>query len=424
MRLTKPISHKELPRNLRRARRRWDDADNQSLAIGCYGCADRGPCGGIHKKQDHYSCLDDCCGNPSACDQVCPRNLVGFRTRLREVDGFGLENISRAPVRPAPHVPSYIPLVYHGNRRAEPLLIEAAAIPLQRLYSRKTKGLRYRSRAEIAAAFRLADTVRILAVGSGRDKGLETWWGLSDLRREIAVDLAGLGLEMATSPNFSLFTDQTRYNDMHNIKRIGIAWQELLAGGLPCALHLNCRTKRDYERLTEFIFKREEVTDVVFEFGTGAARPGRRGFHHQHLAALARDVGRPLHLTIIGGAAAIPTLAPAFERLTFVDTTPFMKAMHRKLLVEGNDLELVETTARTDVGAPLDALIARNIEARRGQIERLISASRARKSADDSLPMQEIRERTVSAPTAPPSARDAVRQSLEHGRRSEIVGSH
>ena len=96
---------------------------------------------------------------------------------------------------------------------------------------------------------------------------------------------------------------------MYNIKRIAKAWQEFVSGGLRCALHLNARTTRDYQRLAEFIKAREEVTNVVFEFGTGAKWPGRQEFHLRHLAWLAAHVGRPLHLTMVGGMNAIPALA-------------------------------------------------------------------------------------------------------------------
>ena len=96
MRLAKPIAEHKEGRNLRRERRRWDDPDSHILPLGCVQCADREPCGGIHKKQLDYYCLGDCCGNPSTCDNVCPRNFETYVERYREVDGFDLDNIPRA----------------------------------------------------------------------------------------------------------------------------------------------------------------------------------------------------------------------------------------------------------------------------------------------------------------------------------------
>jgi hypothetical protein len=106
---------------------------------------------------------------------------------------------------------------------------------------------------------------------------------------------------------------------------------------MPCALHLNARTARDYERWAEFARHRADVTDVAFEFKTGGAGRGRRAFHHRHLAQFARDTGKPLRLTMIGGLPAIPDLAPAYAKLTYIDTTAFMKAVYRQRAIAGND---------------------------------------------------------------------------------------
>ena len=66
MRLAKPIVELRGSRNLRRERRRWDDPDLHNLPLGCIQCADRGLCGGIHKRQLDYDCLGDCCGYTTA----------------------------------------------------------------------------------------------------------------------------------------------------------------------------------------------------------------------------------------------------------------------------------------------------------------------------------------------------------------------
>ena len=51
-----------------------------------------------------------------------------------------------------------------------------------------------------------------------------------------------LGVEMVNSPNFSLFTNVTRHDNLHNMKRIALTSAEFMAGGMPCALHVNVRT--------------------------------------------------------------------------------------------------------------------------------------------------------------------------------------
>ena len=231
LRVIKPIAEKRDGRNLRRERRRWDDADSHSLPLGCFECAYRELCGGIRKKLRDYDCLGDCCSNPANCDNVCPRNFEAYVDRYREVDGFDLHNIPRARPCLPPDLPSYIPLIFHRNRRAGLLDVPAVALPLHKFYSRRDGSLRYKTRAEIEDAFRVNRKARIILVGCGRDKPIEAWWNLSSQRRVILSALADLGIELITAPNYSLFTDVPRHDNMYNIKRIGIAWYEAIDFG-------------------------------------------------------------------------------------------------------------------------------------------------------------------------------------------------
>lgn len=401
MRVAKPIAEHKEGRNLRRERRRWDDPDINILPLGCVQCADRELCGGIHKKQLDYYCLGDCCGDPSTCDNVCPRNFETYVDRYREVDGFDLDNIPRATPLFPPDLPSYIPLIFHPNRRAALLDAPAVALPLHKFYSRRDGSLKYKNRADIEAAFNVDKKARIILVGSGRDRPIEAWWGLSSQRRTILKALTSLGIELVTAPNYSLFTDIPRHDNLYNIKRIGIAWYEAVDSQMPCALHLNARTPRDYERLTQFIRQRAEATDVAFEFKTGAAWPGRRAFHYHQLAEVARQAGKPLRMLMLGGLPAIPVLAPAYAKLTFIDTTAFMKALYRQRLVVGNEGNILGVTDPTEPGLPVDDLLAHNIETMRAYVERLINASRQTASAGGNAPRQESPETALSAPEPP-----------------------
>jgi Domain of unknown function (DUF4417) len=410
LRIDKPSTPtKRVSRNLRRERRRWDDAAQHPQAIGCTGCIEHSTCGGEHKRQHRFSCMDDCCGNPSSCDIVCPRNQLGFIERIREIDGFSLDNVPRAKAVPVTTLPSYVPVVYHPNRRAELLQAEAVALPLHKVYSRRTGLLRFTSHTELADAFRVSPDTRIVLLGCGRDKPIEAWWRLSAGRARIVAALKGLGVELISSPNYSLFTDVPRHDDLYNIKRITLAWQEIVAAGLSGALHLNARTERDYERLAEFVAERPEVTEVAFEFATGAAWPGRREFHRFHLALLAGRVGRPLTLMMIGGIASLPGLAVAFDKLTYFDTTPFMTAMHRQRLTEGNDGRLVKSLEETDIGAPIDGLFTGNIEVMRARVERIISEARRIREPLHTAPKPESPESAPSGPAAPASNPIAAR---------------
>lgn len=305
---------------------------------------------------------------------MCPRNPVGFVERTREVNGLELENILRAARCVATGIPAYVPYIYHGNRRAVPLDLPAVALPLRRFY-RRDGTIAFTGRAEIDSTFCISPDTRIVLVGSGRDKLIEAWWGLSEKRATIIAALRALGVALVTGPNYSIFTDEVRYNNMYNMKRIGIAWQEIVAGGVPGAYHLNARTPHDYRRLVRFIAAREEVSEVAFEFKTGASWRQRRTFHLAELVQLANRVGRPLHLIMVGGMTAIPVLAPAYARLTYIDTSAFMGAVYRQRLYLANDGKIRKAAELTLADQPIDDLLVQNVAVMQARVESLVSAA-------------------------------------------------
>lgn len=302
---------------------------------------------------------------------MCPNNPLKFRDRMREVNGLALDRLPRAAPCAAPHLPAYIPYIYHGNRRAVPLDIEAVALPLRR-FCRPDGRLRFKSRAEVDTTFGIASDTRLVLIGSGRDASIEAYWKLSERRGPLLAALRDLGAALITGPNYSMFTDEVRYNDMHAMKRIGVTWQEIVAAGVPAAYHLNGRTPHDYRRMADFIAARPEVTDAAFEFKTGAAWRSRLPFHLAELVQLPQQVRRPLHLVMIGGMTAIRTLAAAYGRVTYIDSSAFMNALHRQRLYVNNEGKVKKTGELTLIGQPVDGLLVDNITTMRAHIATLL----------------------------------------------------
>ncbi|QEX15869.1 hypothetical protein FRZ44_11570 [Hypericibacter terrae] len=293
---------------------------------------------------------------------------------MREVNGLELDNLPHAKPCAAPVLPTYIPYIYHGNRRIKPLDLDAVALPLRRFYHHDGRP-RFSSRHEVESTFGIAPRTRIVLVGSGRDKAIEAWWKLSERRLPLLRALGALGVTLITGPNYSLFTDEVRYNDMHAMKRIGVTWQEIVALGIPSTYHLNARTPHDYRRLAAFIEVRPEVTDVAFEFKTGATWRKRLGFHLAALAELASHVDRPLHLTMLGGINAIPLLARAFDRVTYIDSSAFMNSVKRQRLYIDNGDKMKKVRELTLDGQSIDDLLQDNITMMRARVEAKLSGA-------------------------------------------------
>lgn len=329
-----------------------------------------------------FDCLKFCCGSPEKCDAVCRRNPDQFISRLREVDGFDLASIARFSKLELPTLPNTIPLIYHGNRRTNQCRCEAVALPLYRLYDRRTGNARFTNRDQLAAAFGFHPSAKIVLTGVHQDRSVESWWRLANSR--LIADLRALGIALVTTPNYSLFVDVPRWDNLHAIKRIALSWEQLMSFGIPAAIHLNARTDEDYRRYTDFIATREEIDWVSFEFGTGAGWPGRIDWHVEHLCLLATSVRRPLSIIVRGGIGVLRDLRSAFAAATLIDTTSFTKTLYRQrgILSDGK-LEWI--SSRTEPAAVLDSLLTHNITVFDSYIQSVLAMENPTSSASSGV---------------------------------------
>jgi hypothetical protein len=209
-------------------------------------------------------------------------------------------------------------------------------------------------------AFGLSGSSQVILSGTDKDPPIEGWWRLGRQRRDVIRRLRDIGITLVTTPNYSLFTDQPRWDDLHAMKRIALVHEEFLSEGLPAALHVNARTDTDMQRWTDYIAGRSEITHVAYEFATGPGRSSRQEAHVAWLAGMARSVGRPLHLVVRGGLDALPTLVNAFTRVSVIETSIFIRTIKRRRAVLSAGGTLTWETALTPVGMPLDDLLAYN----------------------------------------------------------------
>lgn len=334
----------------------------QPLSLGCLACKEFGVCGGLHTRASLFDCFSFCkCSDRSTCQYVCPRNLEDFVNRTLEVGDFGFENIPRIDPFAYPRLPSVVPHIYNRSRRAGRLIAEAVSVPLSTLFDHKTGAAKFSSKKEVAAALGFDPGATLVISGVGEDQVLEDYWTHRRAAR-LPEHLAALRPALITAPNFSLFLDSPRWDNLYSMKRIAICWAELVSEGIPASLHLNARTDRDWDRWIDFVGEREEVQSISFEFRTGAALLERASFHVEKLCLLASTVGRDLHLVVRGGYNYLKELAGAFSEVVFIDTTSFIKTVKRQRLdwypgEKGN-----WRSARTPKMSPLDELLQDNVK--------------------------------------------------------------
>ncbi len=299
---------------------------------------------------------------PSTCTGVCPNNPRRFAAHISEIKTFDLERVERARPFSAPDLPDVVPIIYHNGQISSLPKLPAACLSLHQLYYRRQQAARFKSPDQLRSTFGLSQSALVLLTGVAQDKSVEAWWELTRTRRrEIIKCLLDQQVAFVTTPNFSLTVDEPRWNDLHALMRGAIAYVEFLELGLPAAYHVNARTDRDYERVASFIANRPEITHVAVEFLTGAGASGRCDWHEQQLSNLSTYVGRPLHLTYRGRSDQVSKLARAFPNLTILDADPFMKTMHRQLLVANGNRRLRPKSVRTSTPQELGLLFDSNL---------------------------------------------------------------
>ena len=355
-----PLASWQAERNPRHDRALWHDPDRRMGALGCHVCPERALCGGLQMRAGFFDCLQFCCGKAETCDRVC-RKHPDFADRVREVETFDLGTVPRAPVLAAPPLPRLIPVIYGRTARYTPAVCTEAALRLYQMFDRRTGKPRFTSHGALCKHFGIRPDTTILLTGVNRDPPLERWWELGEACRiPIIRAMRAIGISLVTTPNYSLFTDRPRWDDLHAIKRIAIVHEEFLREEIPAALHINGRTETDFERWTSYIAGRPEITHLAYEFTTGTRCAERRKQHLIWLDELAAAVGRPLHLVVRGGIAVFPVLTRIFAGVTVLDTSIYMKTMKRQRAYRNAKARLDWENAPTARNAPVDELFAEN----------------------------------------------------------------
>jgi hypothetical protein len=322
-------------------------------ALGCQHCFAQEACGGFYHP-GNLDCLTYCCNTPASCSYLCPRNNK-FLAIWRDTDGLDI-NIKTLQQHDD-QLPTYIPLVQHGSQRCGQLQVPFAAITTFSA-TRRDKATRDMLRDSVALRqrYRLALTVPIILSSIAKDAKLERYW--RDRHHHRIIDgIKSLAPAHVIAPNFSLFRDVPRFDNLANIKRSLLCAEELSAAGLSVIPYIAGITAHDWDRWAAFLREHHTIRMVCKEFQTGPSSNIKGAWHIARLEELQQRTGRALHLIAIGGRRHLPRLR-AFPHLTVIDSVPFMRTMHRRILNTGG-----WAPAPTPLNAPLDDLLAHNLTA-------------------------------------------------------------
>ncbi len=309
------------------------DVGTGTTMLGCADCLDFQICGGLHLPAGTFhSCMSHCtCTEEqrSECDVVCPRKPRDLVRRIREVVTFDLNNIPKTNKLTLPNLPRYLPLVHGRSAAGKASHQDYLALPLSYALIGRGNQTRARTARELVARTGMHPRVGWVLSGTEDDRFVERFWGLANAGR-IFEGMRKAGVVFATSPNFSLTNEVPRHDNLHAMKRIAWVWHQMQQAGIPTALHINGRTDRDFERWAEFANQRQAVKAVAFEFLTGALPRLDQERYVGRLQHFAAKVGRKLHLVLRGPSTLVAQLRPHFAGVTFVDSSAYQRAVHRR----------------------------------------------------------------------------------------------
>ena len=341
--------------------------------LGCGTCPEKKTCGGEYTL-NLFDCMQKCCNNPKECDYVCKKDIESFLEYFHSVNGFDFDDVPRFNLLPFPSLPYAVPLIKNFSNRLFPLEIEAVALQLWQLFDHRTGIIKFANKKHLAEHFGFSPNAKVIISGVSKDVPLEDYWFLGRVTN-LAQQISFLEPDLITSPNFSVFLDSPRYDNLFNMKRILICWSELHSYGLPTSLHLNARTDYDWERWIDLIGERPEINSISFEFATGASFAKRGKWHTENLLKLASTVNRDIQLTIRGGYKYLSELYKGFPDLVFIDSTSFMKSINRYALTWQDENHFQWISVASPDMEYIDELMIQNIEENSSLISRKITSS-------------------------------------------------
>lgn len=337
------------------------DIGSRTSLLGCGACLDRTTCGGLHLPNNSamLACMDMCqCIDSNSCDVVCPRASSRFAKRIHEIRGFQLDNIPRKPFStlPALEIPGRVTLIEGRVAYRRPVeLPDYVAIPLSRAITGRGGMQRAKTHQELVLSHGVLPRKGWIITGTEDDRYVERIWRLPR-HREIFKGLLDAGVVFATSPNFSLYADTPRHDNLHAMKRIAWMWYFMNEAGLPTALHVNGRTNQDFDRWTQFIIERPEVTSIAFEFLTGARLADDSDRYLERLFTLSKKVDRPLTLVVRGSMQIAKQLEDAYHQVIWLDATPYFRAVHRYSAISNDDGSTQFAPRKDNFSAPIGNL--------------------------------------------------------------------
>jgi len=294
-------------------------------------------CGGLRGKDFDEGCFKRCVNHCAkfGCDTVCPNNALLFADYCEDVGGLGVTPKFSLHSPGPEQFPVYIPQICHGSCRSVPLNEDWISIPLYTVTQKDRRGrfrVRFKTPEEMRDFLKIANHTKILITGVGPDQVIEDFWE-HHVVNELPNRLAQLGVAAVTAPNYSFMRDVPRHNSLYNLTRIFRISERLSEAGLATVPHLNASNDMDWSRWLDFYREQDGMSCCCVEYQTGARCRDFGNWYFSKLVEMQEKLGRPIHPIALGGSGRFLDFENNFSSYTIIDSTPFMKTMKRKELI-------------------------------------------------------------------------------------------
>ncbi len=333
----------------------------------CDECGLLPDCGGLDGEAFDYGCFQRCesrCRHQS-CDCVCPCAPVGFDLFWEEVGGICVPPVNHHFTKPKLQklLPLYVAQVHHGGSRKRSLAEQWVSIPL-RAITRSERGkmdIRFESRAELCQKLKIDPSSKIILSGVDKDRLIEKFWKFHR-KRSLLSRISALEFHAVTTPNYSFMLDTPRPHSLHSLSRIFRMTERMSEAGINTIPHINASTRADWKKWAGVLNSHESIRYVAMEFQTGLGSDPERGAQFVELLRRTMDeVGRELHPVIMGGTGHSRKFVEICNRFTLVDSTPFMKAVKRQMLVPRSGRRPRWQTVQSSPGECIAGRLEQNI---------------------------------------------------------------
>jgi hypothetical protein len=307
----------------------------------CAECVFLRDCGGLDGPDYSNGCFQRCdlyCKlNP--CDCLCPCTPIGFDEAWDDVGGICIPPSICVTPRTARKLPYYVPNIHHAGNRRHVLSERVVAIPLAAIIRKNRRGLEiaFETHDELCFTLKLARSTQVLLSCIAPDQLIEDFWRDHQLKN-LLQQVSKLNLLGMTVPNYSFMLDTPRVNSLYSLSRIFRLVDRMGDAGVPTVPHINASTISDWGKWEQIMKTLPQIHYVAFEFQTGLRDDARRTKFLKNLGQMMQSLGRKIHPIVFGGTGRIQELKALFEDFTVVDSTPFMKTVHRFNLVQSAKL--------------------------------------------------------------------------------------